>query len=199
MAISDSFGRKHRVKPQNAAQARGVTRHLRAVEPGHHRRRRGAALAGDGFIVGLFLVCAHFARRKQLQPHLDGGPYSSCVQSNSGPLASGSTNGPWLAQSEPPSDRSVPTLGLRVRPSCTARALGTFPARLTRVNKGKPHSHADLNGPCRTRTYDHGIKRSVRRVPLSTSLSRNPRNRGCSTRNDRGRSTADCRGLLTTC
>src|ERR1700730_1210719 len=44
--------------------------HLRAVEPGHHGWGRGAALAGDRFVVGLFLVLVHFARRKQLQPHV---------------------------------------------------------------------------------------------------------------------------------
>src|SRR5450756_129911 len=62
--------RKQRVEPYHRAEARGVPRHLRAVEPRHHRRRRGAALAGDRLVIGLFLVLVHFARRKQLQPHL---------------------------------------------------------------------------------------------------------------------------------
>jgi hypothetical protein len=47
------------------------------------------------------------------------------------------------------------------------------------------------NGPCRTRTYDQGIKRSARRVPLSTSLSRNPSNRACSARVNPGLTTPD--------
>src|SRR5439155_984507 len=36
---------KDRVETQLLAKPRGVPRHLRAVEPGHHRRRWGAALA----------------------------------------------------------------------------------------------------------------------------------------------------------
>src|SRR6185437_7572416 len=64
------LGRKHGIEPQEAAQPGGMARHFRAVEPGHHRRWRGAALAGDRFVVGLFLVRAHFARRKQLQAHV---------------------------------------------------------------------------------------------------------------------------------
>src|SRR4030088_2219135 len=62
--------RKGCIEPQECAQACGVPRHLRAVEPGHHRWGWGATLAGDRFVVGLFLVLVHFARRKQLQPHL---------------------------------------------------------------------------------------------------------------------------------
>src|SRR5204863_394097 len=47
----------------------GMPGHFRAVEPGHHRRRRLAALGGDRLVVGFFLVLVHFARRKQRQAH----------------------------------------------------------------------------------------------------------------------------------
>jgi hypothetical protein len=65
-----NFRREHRVETQEAAEPGSVSRHLRAVEPGHHRRRWFAALARNRFIVGLFLVLVHFVGRKQLQAHV---------------------------------------------------------------------------------------------------------------------------------
>src|SRR5438445_10988288 len=64
------FRSKYRIEAQEGAQTGGVPRHLRAIEPSHHWRRRAAALAGDRLVVGFFLVLVHFARRKQLQPHV---------------------------------------------------------------------------------------------------------------------------------
>ena len=55
---------KQRVEPQKCSKARGVPRHLGAVQPSHHRWRRGAALAGDRLVIGLLLVRVHFAGRK---------------------------------------------------------------------------------------------------------------------------------------
>jgi len=82
----------------------------------------------------------------------------------------------------------------------TPRAFLARLARPTCPRAGESHSHADVNGPCRDRTYDLGIKRSARRVPLSTSLSANPCNRRGSATGRHAWITAEYRrGLLTFC
>jgi alkylation response protein AidB-like acyl-CoA dehydrogenase len=64
------LGRKYRVEPQHPPSrvaCRAISGLLSQAIIG---AGGAAALAGDRFVVGLFLVLAHFARRKQLQPHL---------------------------------------------------------------------------------------------------------------------------------
>jgi len=63
--------REYRVEAQDRAEPGGMSGHFRAVEPGHHRRRGRAAFSRDCLVVGFLLVGAHFAWRKQLQPHLE--------------------------------------------------------------------------------------------------------------------------------
>ena len=60
------FGRKDRVVAHQLAEPRGVPRHFGAVEPGHHRRRRRAALAGDRLVVGLLSGPRSFRQAKAI-------------------------------------------------------------------------------------------------------------------------------------